>query len=74
MDPKKRHAYKLMPMHMHKSVNKTKHERKKNKDNKTKKQMKNTHTHIYKTHRKGREFGLVSDGAVLLHKAAVWQL
>lgn len=31
-----------------------------------------THTFIYiKTHRKGREFGLVSDGAVLLHKAAV---
>lgn len=27
---------------------------------------------MYKTHRKGREFGLLSDGAVvLLHKAAV---
>lgn len=35
--------------------------------------VKKTRTRI-KTHRKGREFGLVGGGAVLLHKAAGRQL
>lgn len=74
--------------HMHESVKhkqlkekKKKQSKDKNKEFHSKKQIKKNHTHIHthvciyiKTHRKGREFGLVSDGAVLLHKAAVWQL
>lgn len=35
---------------------------------------KNNIIHNVRTSLKGREFGLVNNGTVLLHKAAVWQL